>query len=260
MQDTLRVSMIQRDLVWEDRRANLRLFGEELSSLEGKTDLVVLPEMFTTGFTMRVGEVADTMEGETLAAVRRWASGFGMAVCGSFVVEEARKYFNRAFLATPEGGLFLYDKRHLFRMGGEDRYFTAGIQTPVFSYKGWNIRLLVCYDLRFPVWSRNVDSCYDLLIYVANWPASRRIVWKSLLQARAIENMAYVCGVNRVGADGNGLAYAGESQLYSPKGLLMADAGEEVTSSITTTLSSSELNAFREKFPVAKDADRFRLL
>lgn len=257
MAENLRISMIQSHIIWEDRSENLAYYGELLRRISGRTDLAVLPETFTTGFSMNVEALADPMDGETLAAVRQWAARYKTAVTGSFIAAEEGKYYNRAFFVTPEGECAYYDKRHLFRMAGEDKYFSAGDRRLIVPYKGWNICLQVCYDLRFPVWSRNVNCEYDLLIYVANWPEARKRAWKALLQARAIENMCYVCGVNRVGVDGKGFAYRGDSLIFDPRGKKRADAGKREEVTRTCTLSKDELEEFRVKFPAWKDADSF---
>ena len=231
MADNLRISMVQSHIIWEDRDENLGYYGELLRRVSGRTDIAVLPETFTTGFSMDVEKLA----------------------------KEDGKFFNRAFFVTPEGETYLYDKRHLFRMAGEDRHFTAGDKRMIVRYKDWNICLQVCYDLRFPVWSRNVDNEYDLLIYVANWPEARKKVWKTLLQARAMENMAYVCGVNRVGIDGKGFVYRGDSMIFSPKGKKLADAGKREEVTRTCTLTRADLEELRGKFPAWKDADMFEI-
>ncbi len=251
--------MIQSHITWEDRDENLGYYGELLRRVSGRTDIAVLPETFTTGFSMDVERLADTMDGPTVGAVKGWASKYRMAVAGSFIVKDGGKYFNRALFITPEGEEHYYDKRHLFRMAGEDSRFAAGDKRTVVSYKGWNICLQVCYDLRFPVWSRNRGNEYDLLIYVANWPETRKRVWKTLLSARAIENMAYVCGVNRVGIDGKGFVYRGDSMVFSPKGKKLADAGKREEITRTCTLSHADLDELRAKFPAWKDADAFAL-
>lgn len=255
----LAISMVQAPLVWEDKAANLAYFSEQLRHIEGKTDLVVLPETFTTGFSMNAPQLADTMDGETVATLKAWARKYDIGIAGSFIAADGGKYFNRAFLITPETEHY-YDKRHLFRMAGETDVYTAGTARPVFRFRGWNICLEVCYDLRFPVWSRNNNKVYDLLIYVANWPRVRRSVWKPLLQARAIENLAYVCGVNRVGTDGKGFDYAGESVVYSPKGELLAECEDGEATTRTVRLSKEKLERFREKFPAWMDEDEFQLI
>ncbi|MCD7916798.1 MAG: amidohydrolase [Tannerellaceae bacterium] len=259
MADLLRISMIQAHIIWEDRTENLGYYGNLLKRISDKTDIAVLPETFSTGFTMNVTAVADTMDGETLQTVKDWAKKYNTAITGSLIVSENNTYYNRAFFVTPDGEVWHYDKRHLFRMGQEDKSFSAGNQQLVVPYKGWNICLQICYDLRFPVWSRNVDNRYDLLIYVANWPEARRKVWKTLLQARAMENMAYVCGVNRVGVDGKGFNYRGDSLIYDPKGKKLADAGKRKEVTCTCILDKNELDEFRRKFPAWKDADQFSI-
>lgn len=251
--------MIQSHIIWEDRDENLGYYGELLRRVSGRTDLAVLPETFSTGFTMNVEKVADTMDGVTIRTIREWTKKYKLAVVGSFIVKENEKYYNRAFLITPSGEEYYYDKRHLFRMGEEDQYFSGGDKQVIVPYKGWNICLQICYDLRFPVWSRNVDNSYDLLIYVANWPEARKKVWKTLLQARAIENMAFVCGVNRVGIDGKGFVYRGDSLVYSPKGKKLADAGKREEITRTVTLEKESLRKIRTKFPAWRDADRFAI-
>lgn len=259
MAENLRVSMVQSHIIWEDRNENLGYYGELLRRISGKTDLAVLPETFSTGFTMNVEPLADEADGITVNTIKKWAADYKMAVAGSFIAKDNGKYYNRAFFITPEGDSLFYDKRHLFQMGDENQYFTAGDKRLVVSYRGWNICLLVCYDLRFPVWSRNVNNEYDLLIYCANWPEARKKVWKILLQARAIENMSYVCGVNRVGIDGKGFTYRGDSLIISPKGKKLADAGKREEVTRTVSLSMDEVSELRSKFPAWKDADDFTI-
>ena len=236
MADNLRISMVQSHIIWEDRDENLGYYGELLRRVSGKTDIAVLPETFTTGFSMDVEKLADTMDGPTIPTIKGWAKKYKLAVAGSFIAKEGGKYFNRAFFVTPEGETYLYDKRHLFRMAGEDQHFTAGDKRTIVRYKDWNICLQVCYDLRFPVWSRN-----------------------TLLQARAMENMAYVCGVNRVGIDGKGFVYRGDSMIFSPKGKKLADAGKREEVTRTCTLTRADLEDLRGKFPAWKDADAFEI-
>lgn len=259
MTNDLRISMVQSHIIWEDRDENLGYYGELLRRVSGKTDIAVLPETFTTGFSMEVEKLADTMDGVTIRTVKEWAKKYKLAVVGSFIVKENDNYFNRAFFVTPEEEVYTYDKRHLFRMAGEDQSFKAGETQKIVRYRDWNICLQVCYDLRFPVWSRNVGNQYDLLIYVANWPEARKKVWKTLLQARAIENMAYVCGVNRVGVDGKGFTYRGDSMVFSPKGKKLADAGKREEITRTCTLVRTDLENLRTKFPVWMDVDSFDL-
>lgn len=259
MQDTiLRLSLIQYDIVWENKKANLDYVKCKIKDLAGKTDLVILPEMFSTGFSMNSHNLAETNNGETISCLKNWAKQFDLAICGSFIAKENNNYFNRGFLITPHNEYY-YDKRHLFRMGSEPQSFSAGNKRLIFEHKGFKICLLICYDLRFPVWSKNVDNEYDLLIYVANWPSSRQKVWDTLLAARAVENMAYVCGVNRIGVDGNGLSYSGVSKAIDARGdeLLLLENNKERIG--TVSISKENLEHFRKKFPVWKDADNFNI-
>lgn len=258
-EDSLRIGIVQADVTWEDRAANLAHYGALLRRLAGQADLAVLPELFTTG-SIRNPEQADAADGETVAALKQWAAECRTAIAGSFMAAENGKHYNRAFFVTPGGDAFYADKRHLFRMGGEDRCIEAGAKRLTVSWRGWNICPLVCYDLRFPVWSRNVANGYDLLLYSANWPAVRGDVWRTLLPARALENQAYVCGVNRTGVDGAGLAYHGGSVVYSPLGEKLADAGDTGEILLTCTLKKAPLESLRTGFPVWKDADTFEIL
>lgn len=253
----MRVTLLQTNIVWENKQENLHNLHKRLEMLRGETDIVVLPETFSTGFSMNARCLAEPSMGETISTLQQWASKYQIAIAGSYFASEGTDCYNRAFFLTPGGDTFFSDKRHLFRMGNEDKYFTAGNQRPIISYKGWKILLLVCYDLRFPVWSRNVNNEYDLLIYVANWAVPRRKVWDVLLQARAIENMSYVCGVNRVGTDGHNETYSGGSVLYSPKGELIASVPDNEDGVATATLDLTSLQRLRQKFPVWKDADTF---
>lgn len=264
----MRVTLLQTDIVWEDKQENLRLLRKKLEKLRGEAEIVVLPETLSTGFSMNSGKLAEPMSGKTITTLRQWAAEFQFAIAGSYIAcdenttcdeKTDKPCYNRGFFLTPEGDAHYYDKHHLFRMGQETEHFTAGNQRPIISYRGWNILLLVCYDLRFPVWSRNVNNEYDLLIYVASWPVPRRRVWDILLQARALENICYVCGVNRIGTDGNLLPYNGGSVIYSPKGDLLACVSDNEEGTATVPLNLSALREFREKFPAWKDGDSFQL-
>lgn len=235
------------------------MLREKLHALRGTTEIVVLPEMFSTGFTMKSRELAEPVSGITVRILKELAADFQLALCGSFICSERSNYYNRAFFITPKGEEFYYDKRHLFRMGNEAEHFSAGNNKLIISYRGWNICLLVCYDLRFPVWSRNVNNEYDLLIYMASWPQARRLAWDTLLCARALENMCYVCGVNRIGVDGNKLIYNGGSVVFSAKGEVLASVPDGEEGIETVSLSLISLQQLRDKFPVWKDADAFRL-
>lgn len=259
MMHPLKISIVQTDIAWENKQENLRMLREKLHALRGTTEIVVLPEMFSTGFTMKSRELAEPVSGITVRILKELAADFQLALCGSFICSERSNYYNRAFFITPEGEEFYYDKRHLFRMGNEAEYFSAGNNKLIISYRGWNICLLVCYDLRFPVWSRNVNNEYDLLIYMASWPLARRLAWDTLLCARALENMCYVCGVNRIGVDGNKLIYNGGSVVFSPKGEPLASVPDGEEGIETVSLSLISLQQLRDKFPVWKDADAFRL-
>lgn len=255
---TLRLTMVQTDIAWEDKERNFCAVEAMLSDLAGKTDLAVLPEMFSTGFSMRSRELAEPSDGPTMARVRDWAARFDMALYGSFICEDGGDYYNRGFFVAP-GMERHYDKRHLFRMGSELRHYSAGSEKIVVSYKGFNILPLICYDLRFPVWARNVGNAYDLVLYIASWPETRINAWNTLIQARAIENQAYACGVNRCGVDGLGLRYNGNSLLVDPRGAVMAHLTDGSERAETLRLSLDDLAAFREKFPAWKDADAFTL-
>ena len=253
----LRVSLVQTDLVWENPTANCAQLEEKLASLAGQTDVIVLPEMFATGFSMTESG-AEIGRGPALQWMQLQANRLGALVVGSLKVKHSTSFYNRLYAVEPSGSYTAYDKRHLFRMGGEHEFYQAGDQQVIVSYKGWKLALFICYDLRFPVWSRNVDMAYDAAIYVANWPAPRSNAWRTLLQARAIENLAYVIGVNRVGTDAKDLAYAGDSLLVDFKGGLSLDLKAE-DQILTTELSASELADFRAKFPAHLDADSFSL-
>ncbi|MDR1780144.1 MAG: nitrilase family protein [Tannerella sp.] len=255
-QNELIISIIQTHIAWEDKEANLKHVEELISPLTGKTDLVILPEFFTTGFSMQSSALAEEFHGETTQTLERWAAEYGFAILGSYPVREVDEIFNRAVFGIPDSvNLPCYDKRHLF-FKGEDKAYSKGEAPVTVTYRGWNIAVRICYDLRFPVWSRNRDNDYDLLVYIANWPSARRRAWDSLLPARAIENMAYVCGVNRVGIDGNDVGYDGGSAVFSPEGVKMADAGSDETV-VSCTLQMDALSKLRRNFPVWQDADTF---
>lgn len=253
--NSLRISIVQTDIIWENKQENLRLLREKLQSLQGTTEIVVLPEMFSTGFSMESHTLAEPISGDTITILKQWAKEFQVALAGSYIATVNNNYYNRAFFLTPEGKEYYYDKRHLFRMGREAEHFAAGEKRIIIPFRGWNICLLVCYDLRFPLWSRNRNNEYDLLIYVANWPIPRRQVWDILLPARAVENQCYVCGVNRIGTDGYSLKYNGGSAVYSPQGTQLLSVPDEKEAIATLNLDLPSLQTFREKFPVWKDAD-----
>jgi predicted amidohydrolase len=257
----LRISLVQTAIFWNDKKNNLEHFGNLLKGLSGKSDLVVLPEMFSTGFSMQTGHLAETNDGLTIQTLQSWAKAYGFAVCGSFLAKDnSGKIFNRGFFITPEEDSYFYDKRHLFRMGLENEQFTAGNQILTIPYKGWNIRLIICYDLRFPVWTRNQNNAYDLLICPANWPTVRANVWQILLQARALDNQCYVCGVNRIGKDGIDIPHQGDSVLIDFKGIPMLETAQNTESVFTGIIRKDLLEDFRKKFPVWLDADKFEIL
>lgn len=262
MQD-LKLSIIQSDLHWEDIGANLAMFEEKIWQI-GSTDVIVLPEMFTTGFTMRASKLAEPMNMRTFKWMKQMADQTGALVLGSFIAKVHDRYYNRLLWMEPGGTFKTYDKRHLFRMADEHHTFSQGESLLIGHWKGWRICPLVCYDLRFPVWSRNrwnaamKKMSYDVLVYVANWPQVRAAAWKTLLDARAIENLSFVVGVNRVGTDGNGVEYNGNSAVIGPKGdPIFQVEGEEATK--TVALNAHSLQAFRDRFPAYLDADDFSI-
>ena len=269
MNQSLTITGIQTQLHWEDKQANLEMLEQKIFSIKEKTEIVILPEMFSTGFSMQPEKLAETMEGETVRWMRKIATAKKIILTGSIIVEDEGHYYNRLIWMLPNGECGYYDKRHRFAFAGEDKKFTAGAKRLIASVKGWKINLLVCYDLRFPVWSRQTSTCtgegevvppeYDLLIYVANWPEKRIHAWKTLLQARAIENQCYVVGVNRVDNDGNDIHYSGESMVVDPMGevLYLKKDEEDI---FTVALNKDHLNTVREKFPFWRDADEFQII
>lgn len=255
----LRVSLAQQPLAWHDADANRAHFAGVLAPLSGATDLVLLPEMFTSGFTMKPEKYAESSDGATRGWLLEQARLLDAAVGGSVAVNADGRFYNRFMLATPAGEVHVYDKRHLFRMGGEHRHYSAGGHALIIEWRGFRICPLVCYDLRFPVWSRRRPGLdYDLLVYVANWPAARRHAWTTLLRARAMENQAFVAGVNRVGEDGGGVAHAGDSAMLDYTGLPLLELHDQAQVA-TVELELDELRAWRDKFPAHLDADAFTL-
>jgi omega-amidase len=290
---TLTITTIQADLSWEDKAANLRRFEEKIDAIGNPTEIVILPEMFSTGFSMNPGSLAEKMDGPSVAWMKKIAAGKKVILTGSLIIEEEGHYFNRLVWMLPNGQYGYYDKRHRFAYAGEDEKFSAGNKRLIASVKGWRVNLLVCYDLRFPVWSRQGSAPdpattpisapptphssaspapapassqssvppspeYDLLIYVANWPQRRIHAWKTLLQARAIENQSYVVGVNRVGNDGNNIHYNGDSMIVDPLGEVLYQApGEEAV--FTYTLQKDKLDGIRNHYPFWRDADHFSI-
>ncbi len=249
----LKVTLIQTNPEWKKKEVNLRRISGLMEN-QPESDVVLLPEMFSTGFSMDVEELAENMSGMTVTWMMERASALQSVVAGSLIAREAGHFYNRLVWARPDGKLQWYDKHHLFTMGEEHHHYSPGKQRVTVEWKGWKIRLLVCYDLRFPVWARNHDD-YDLLVYLANWPTARHQVWKSLLKARALENQCYCAGVNRVGIDGKGISHTGDSAVITPRGDT-SWLGDQETSR-TFTLNLEELKKFRKKFPVLNDRDRF---
>lgn len=257
MKNNLRISLLQWSLYWHQAEKNLCKF-KQLADNHPGSDLYLLPEMFTTGFTMKPKEVAEPMDGPTIEALRKLSSEMRAWILGSVVIRVGQQHFNRMIASGPDGQLLHYDKRHLFSFAGENQHYTAGNQRLSLEIQGWRVNLQICYDLRFPVWSRNTDGS-QLIIYVANWPASRSSAWKSLLSARAIENQCYVAGVNRIGEDANQLSYSGDTRLIDFNGTLLIDLGQDEAIG-TTLLSAEDLNSFRSKFPFLKDRDQFKFI
>ena len=252
------IALVQQELAWHDHAANRRMLGAAISGIGAAVDLIVLPEMFSTGFTMAPEAVYETMTGDTVAWMQMQAAATGAVLCGSLALRaEDGRFVNRCMWVRPDGAVTHYDKRHLFRMSGEHEHYAAGAGRVIVELRGWRVCLQICYDLRFPVWSRNRGD-YDALLYVANWPAARQHAWSTLLQARAIENLADVIAVNRVGTDANGFAYAGGSCVVSPQGDTLLQAGAFACTP-TTTLDGNLLETCRSTFPAWRDADDFAI-
>ncbi|MFT6871328.1 MAG: omega-amidase [Roseivirga sp.] len=255
--EDLRLSLIQSDIYWRQPGANLAMFEEKIWQITEPTDIIVLPEMFQTGFTMEHKGLSEPMNLTTFKWMKQMAAQKKAVVTGSYIVKAGGDTFNRLVWMQPDGNYKTYDKRHLFRMANEHDHFSGGKERLIVEWKGWKICPLICYDLRFPIWSRNVDLAYDMVLYVANWPAVRVNAWDTLLKARAMENVAYAVGLNRIGKDGEGIEYNGHSAAYSSKGETLAfSESEEI---LNITLSKSSLIDFREKFPAHLDADDFEI-
>ena len=253
----MQVLLIQAPLVWEKPKLNRNYFEECINAISEKVDLIVLPEMFTTGFTMNPSAVAETMQGETVVWIQSLAKAKNCAITGSIVIEENGNFYNRMLFVFPSGEIQHYDKRHLFTLAGEEKVYIAGTQKLIVEYLGWKICLLVCYDLRFPVFSRNVEE-YDLLIYVASWPKVRTTAWDALLKSRAIENVSYVVGVNRIGEDASGHNYVGHSQVVDCLGEYVVEP-QESEAIFIATLDKSKLSEIRQKFAFLNDKDTFEI-
>jgi predicted amidohydrolase len=297
----LKITIIQSELHWENIDENLAMFSEKINAISEPTDVIVLPEMFNTGFSMLSEKLAENMDGKTVAWMKAQSQKSGAVITGSLIIKASpnlskegepiisppgrtrETFFNRLIWVQPNGEIYTYDKRHLFRMAGEQEHFSAGTERLIVNYKGWKICPMICYDLRFPVWSRNVEfkiessklkaqnchpepiegqaaNAYDILIYIANWPAARKAPWCKLLEARAIENQCFVVGVNRVGQDGKQIDYSGNSAIINPKGEVVSTVPENENTVQTIPISLQELNDFREKFPVGKDGDGFEVI
>lgn len=256
---SLTITLLQTNLVWENIDANLALLEDKINAIKERTEVIVLPEMFSTGFSMNPEKVAETMEGKAVQWVKRMAMAKKIILTGSLAIEDNGQYFNRLIWMLPNGQFSYYDKRHLFAFAGEDGHYAAGNKRLIAQVKGWKINLQVCYDLRFPVWARQQNEAeYDVLLYVANWPERRNLAWKTLLMARAIENQCYVIGVNRVGNDGNGIYHSGDSAVINPLGeTIYTKANKEDV--FTFTLEKEPLEAIRKQLPFLKDADGFIL-
>jgi len=253
---TLNISIIQPDIVWEDKKANLEQYETLIAGIEEKREIVVLPEMFSTGFSMSPETLAEPMDGTTVQWMKDIARKYKCIITGSVIIEEDGNYYNRLLWVQPDGQVGKYDKRHLFGYADEDQHYTPGNKRLITSVKGFRICPMVCYDLRFPVWARNLNKEYDVLIYVANWPEKRSIAWRTLLRARAIENMSYAVGVNRVGIDGKGHQYIGESSVFGPLGEEIWQQKDRPAVQ-TVTLQKDVIEETRGHLPFLEDADRF---
>ncbi len=258
--EDLTLAIIQQDIAWENEEENLSLFASNINIIKEEhptVDMMVLPEMFTTGFTMNPASVAETMNGATVEWMKEIALETESAICGSIIIEENGRFFNRFIMAKPDQQINYYDKKHLFAFAGEDEKFTPGSKKVKMEYKGWSIMPFVCYDLRFPVWCRNTEMS-DIMIFVANWPEARIVHWNSLLPARAIENQCYVIGVNRIGKDKNNLIYTGQSAVYDPSGQCIVNLDSREGFELVH-LEKSKIISSREGLPFWKDADSFSI-
>ena len=256
---TLTITIIQANLFWENKKANLEMLTQKINSITTATELVVLPEMFSTGFSMQPEILAETMDGETMNWMKNIATTKKIILTGSIIIKEENKFYNRLIWMLPTGQYYHYDKRHLFAFSNEHQHYTAGNKRVIAQVKGWKINLQLCYDLRFPVWARQANEAeYDVLLYVANWPERRSHAWKTLLTARAIENQSYVVAVNRVGNDGNNIYHSGNSMVIDAQGNELYHKTDE-EDVFTITLQKEALQEVRNKFPFLKDADKFSL-
>ncbi len=254
----LKIVLLQVDLVWHNAELNRNQFSKKINSIKEQVDIIVLPEMFTTGFSMQPQKVFESMQGETIKWMQKIALENNTAIAGSIIILEDNKYYNRFIFVHPSGEINKYDKRHLFVLIGEDKVYTSGKEKLIVTYKGWRICPLICYDLRFPIWSRNVED-YDVLLYVANWPKPRIAAWDALLKARSIENLCYTIGVNRVGIDGNNLEYSGHSVAYDSLGKKLTHIKTNLEDKAVITLSKKHINEVRNKLNFLNDKDAFEL-
>lgn len=258
MSNSLSIVGIQGELFWENPEKNITYFENQINNIKQKIDLIILPEMFTSGFTMQPISVAETMNGSSILWMKKMAIEKNTAITGSLVIKENNKYFNRLMFVYPSGKLEFYNKRHSFTLAGEDKLYTSGNEKLIIDYKGWKICPLICYDLRFPVWSRNVEN-YDLLLYVANWPVARIKAWKTLLKARAIENMSYTIGVNRIGKDNNNYQYSGGSRIIDYLGNVISKIDDFKEGLIFSKIEKKKQSNMREKLGFLKDKDLFSI-
>ncbi len=259
MRNTLNVTLLQTGLVWENPKENRTRFDAKIKAISEDTDLIILPELFSSGFTMNAAAVAEPMYGDTLLWLKTKAKQKQAALMGSLVILENSKFYNRLVFVEPSGEVSYYNKRHSFTLAGEDKTYTSGTKKVIFNYKGWKICPQICYDLRFPVWARNTSN-YDVLVYVANWPKTRIDAWDTLLKARAIENMSYCIGVNRIGKDGNNYEYPGHSAAYDVLGNSLTSLKENEDASQTITLEKNHINTYRNKLKFLDDKDHFNLI
>lgn len=255
---TLNIALIQADLVWQNAEQNRIQFSKKIHQIQEKVDVIVLPEMFTTGFSMQPQELSESMKGETVKWMQKIASDKNAAIAGSIIISEDNKYYNRFLFVHPSGEINQYNKRHLFSLAGEHKTYSSGEEKLIVNYKGWKICPLICYDLRFPVWSRNLED-YDVLLYVANWPKSRISAWDALLKARSIENMCYTVGVNRVGVDANNFEYSGHSAAFDGLGKKLTHMKTNQEDKAIITLTKKHLNEVRNKLNFLNDKDSFEI-
>ena len=254
----LKIVLLQVDLVWHNAELNRNQFSKKINSIKEQVDIIVLPEMFTTGFSMQPQKVFESMQGETIKWMQKIALENNTAIAGSIIILEDNKYYNRFIFVHPSGEINKYDKRHLFVLIGEDKVYTSGKEKLIVTYKGWRICPLICYDLRFPIWSRNVED-YDVLLYVANWPKPRIAAWDALLKARSIENLCYTIGVNRVGIDGNNLEYSGHSVAYDSLGKKLTHIKTNLEDKAIITLNKKHITEVRNKLSFLNDKDAFEI-